>query len=64
MTKVRMKRDVGVTCAWVYKLICDCGWNDRFYEKESLPKAKAHLLRHHNGGIVLHNNKEIEVTPT
>lgn len=63
MTKLRVTRDLGISYTWVFKLICDCGWYDRFYEKECLGKAEAHLIRKHGGGTIFYRNMEIEVAP-
>lgn len=60
---VRITSDITVTHARVFKLICDCGWYDKFYENEHLKKARAHLLGKHNGGLILKNGQTEEVLP-
>lgn len=59
---IKITEDFAVTHSRICKLICSCGWYDKFYEKECLGKAEAHLKSKHNGGLIHYRGAELEVT--
>ena len=56
-------RDYGLSHSVIGKLVCGCGWYEKFYEKDIIKMAKAHLRAEHGGGTIVCGDNEMEVNP-
>jgi hypothetical protein len=61
MKNIRILDDLGVVPGTVCKVICDCGWTEKFFKMEVVKKAEAHLKGKHNGGLVKYGDETREV---